>query len=167
MTKKFLTLAYFERQKNNVISSRLRSQKRVLQEKCNSGTEFISNIVISSLSSVSFFETCSDFDSIQSAFQLRLLISGGFFSLLDKRQSSFYKDITSTFHYLQLKIVYFQIFITLSFSWCVNEANKDALRLSMLKLICTGTGYGPNDRGVGVPVPVWSRIFTLYVPDRL
>jgi hypothetical protein len=29
------------------------------------------------------------------------------------------------------------------------------------------TGYGLNDRGVGVRVPVGSRIFTSYRPDRL
>jgi hypothetical protein len=33
---------------------------------------------------------------------------------------------------------------------------------------CTATGYGPDDRGVGVRVPVGSRIFiSLCRPDRL
>jgi hypothetical protein len=32
----------------------------------------------------------------------------------------------------------------------------------------SGTTYGPDDRGIGVPVPVGSRIFTSpYLPDRL
>jgi hypothetical protein len=80
--------------------------------------------------------------------------------------SSNYKN--NNYYYYDLAITFQQIGLNISLLWCKHIFSIYDINRSWHSVVGIATGYGLDDRGVGVRVPVGSRIFSSpHHPDRL